>query len=244
VATAGAVSTWDQLVRYVSTGSNWTGDTGIIHRLEQHVALTLVSVAIAAAVALPLGLTLGHLRRGGTLAINLTNVGRAVPTYAVLTLLTLSPIGIGNTATTIALVLFALPPLMTNSYVGISEVDPEARDAARGMGMSGWQLFRGVELPLAVPLVMAGIRIATVQVVATATIAALVGAGGLGRLITDGLSGQDQGELLTGAIVVVLLAVLVETLLGYAQRQVDPVRRARRVRAETGAELGVVDAAP
>jgi osmoprotectant transport system permease protein len=225
------MSSWSQFTRYISTGANWTGHTGILFRLEQHVLLTAVSVLIAAAVALPLGLTLGHIGRGGTLAINLTNVGRAVPTFAVLTLLTLSPIGIGNTATAIALVLFALPPLVTNSYTGLREVDREARDAALGMGMSGWQLFRGVELPLAMPLVMAGIRIATVQVIATATIAALVGAGGLGRLVTDGLASNNQGELLTGAVVVAALALTVETLLALVQRRVDPTRRLRAASA-------------
>jgi osmoprotectant transport system permease protein len=221
------MSAWTQFTHYISTASNWTGKTGILLRLEQHVLLTVVSVLIAAAIALPLGLTLGHIGRGGTLAINITNVGRAIPTFAVLTLLTLSPIGIGNVATTIALVLFALPPLVTNSYTGLREVDREARDAARGMGMSGWQLFRGVELPLAMPLVMAGIRIATVQVIATATIAALVGAGGLGRLVTDGLASNNQGELLTGAAVVAVLAVTAETLLALVQRRVDPTRRLR-----------------
>jgi osmoprotectant transport system permease protein len=221
------VSDWSQLKHFISTGSNWTGSTGILFRLQQHVLLTLVAVGIAAAVALPLGMTLGHLGRGGTLAINITNVGRAIPTFAVLTLLTLSPIGIGYTATTIALILFALPPLVTNSYIGLREVDPELRDAARGMGMSGWQLFRRIELPLAMPLVMAGVRIAAVQVVATATIAALVGAGGLGRLVTDGLSNNNQGELLTGAIVVGLLALLVEGVLAAVQYRVDPMRRLR-----------------
>jgi osmoprotectant transport system permease protein len=221
------MSDWSQLRHYITTGSNWTGHTGILFRLQQHVLLTLVAVTIAAAIALPLGLTLGHIGRGGTLAINITNVGRAVPTFAVLTLLTLSPIGIGYTATGIALVLFALPPLVTNSYIGLREVDPEARDAARGMGMSGWQLFCRVELPLSVPLVMAGIRIAAVQVVATATIAALVGGGGLGRLVTDGLSTNNQGELLTGAIVVAVLALVIEGVLAAIQRRVDPMRRLR-----------------
>ena len=221
------MSTWSQFVDYITTWSNWVGDTGVLHRLEQHVVLTVVAVLIAGAIALPLGLSLGHIGRGGTLAINVTNVGRAVPTFAVLTLLTLSPIGVGNEATVIALVLFALPPLVTNSYVGIHEVDHEVRDAARGMGMSGSEVFRRVELPLAMPLVMAGIRIATVQVVATATIAALVGAGGLGRLVTDGLSSHNQGELLTGAVVVALLALVVEAALALVQRRVDPTRALR-----------------
>jgi osmoprotectant transport system permease protein len=231
------MSAWSQFVHYLMTGRNWTGQTGVLHRLDQHVLLTLVSVAIAAAIALPIGMTLGHIGRGGTLAINITNVGRAVPTFAVLTLLTLSPVGIGNVATSIALVLFALPPLVTNSYVGLREVDVEARDAARGMGMSGWQLFRSVELPLAMPLVMTGVRIATVQVVATATIAALVGAGGLGRLVTDGLSTQNQGELLTGALVVALLALVAEGLLAALQRRIDP---ARRIRAASGGGGGAL----
>lgn len=221
-----AVSTWAQLLRYLGDADHWWGPAGIVHRVEQHLVFTAVAVALAAAVALPLGLFLGHLGRGGTLAINVTNIGRAIPTFAVLTLLTLSPLGIGNTSTVVALVLFALPPLVTNSYVGVHEVDRDVRDAARGMGMSGRQVFRQIELPLAMPLVMTGVRIATVQVVATATIAALVGAGGLGRLVTDGLSSNDKGELVTGAILVAVLAVLVEVLLGAVQRRVDPARRA------------------
>jgi osmoprotectant transport system permease protein len=232
------MSDWEQFKHYITTWSNWTsnsaGHVGIFTRLEQHVLLTAISVAIAAAIALPLGMTLGHFRRGGTVAINVTNVGRAIPTFAVLTLLTLSPIGIGYTATAIALVLFALPPLVTNSYVGLAEVDPEIRDAARGMGMSGWQLFRRVELPIATPLVMAGIRIAAVQVVATATIAALVGAGGLGRLVKDGLNSNNQGELLTGAVVVAALALVVEGLLAIVQRLVDPMPRTRGSSATRG----------
>jgi osmoprotectant transport system permease protein len=221
------MSSWSQFTTYITTGSHWTGSSGILYRLEQHALLTLVAVAIAMAIALPLGLTLGHIGRGGTAAINVTNVGRAIPTFAVLTLLTLSPIGIGYTATIIALVLFALPPLVTNSYVGLREVDPEARDAALGMGMSGWQLFRRVELPLGMPLVMSGVRIASVQVVATATIAALVGAGGLGRLVTDGLASNNQGELLTGAVMVGALALCVEGVLALVQRRIDPIRRMR-----------------
>lgn len=222
------MSSWSQFVDYIGSASNWTGSTGILYRLEQHCVYTLVAMAVASFVALPVGMTLGHLRRGGTLAINITNVGRAIPTFAVLTLLILSPIGVSDTATEIALVLFALPPLVTNSYVGLSEVDPEARDAARGMGMSGWQMFRRVELPLAMPLVMAGVRIAAVQVVATATIAALVGSGGLGRLVEDGLRQQDRGQLLTGAVVVALLALVVESGLALVQHRVDPMRRLRR----------------
>jgi len=221
------MSSWSRLVDYLTTASHWTGNAGILHRLEQHFALTAVSIGIAALIALPLGLALGHIGRGGTLAINITNIGRAVPTFAVLTLLTLSPVGIGNRSTVIALVLFALPPLVTNSYVGLREVDPEVRDAARGMGMSGWQVFRRVELPLGMPLVMTGVRIATVQVWATATIAALVGTGGLGRLITDGLSSHDQGQLLAGAVLVAAFAIVVEGLLALVQRSVDPLRRQR-----------------
>jgi osmoprotectant transport system permease protein len=231
------MSSWSRFVDYLTTGSHWTGNAGILHRLDQHVALTAVSVGIAALIALPLGLALGHVGRGGTLAINITNVGRAIPTFAVLTLLTLSPVGIGNRSTVVALVLFALPPLVTNSYVGLREVDDEVRDAARGMGMSGWQLFRRVELPLGMPLVMAGIRIATVQVWATATIAALVGAGGLGRLITDGLSSHDEGQLLTGAFVVAVLALAVESVLALVQRQIDPLRRQRVAAATRGVDV-------
>lgn len=127
--------------------------------------------------------------------------------------------------------LFAVPPVLTHAYVGVRSADPDAVDAARGMGMSGWQVLRRVELPLAVPLIMAGVRLAAVQVIATATIAALVAGGGLGVLIASGFGRQDVAELLAGALCVGTLALTVEGAMALLQRWVDPLRTPRRRRA-------------
>jgi osmoprotectant transport system permease protein len=214
-------------IGWLADGDNWRGANGVATRLVEHITLSAAAVVIACLVALPLAVWLGHIGRGGALAVNVSNIGRAVPTFAVLTLLGLAPepFGLNTTSTLTALVLFALPPLLTNTYVGMREVDPNAVDAARGMGMNGWQVVRRVELPLAVPLVMAGVRLSAVQVVATATIAALVAGGGLGRIITAGFATQDQDQLIAGAIVVGLLALLVEGLMELVQRRADPMRR-------------------
>lgn len=217
-----------QIVAWLSDGSHWSGPDGVPHQLAVHIELTVVAVAIACLIALPLGLWLGHIGRGGTLSINVSNIGRAIPTYALLVLLfvALGPIH-RNLETLVALTAFAVPPLLTNTYVGVREVDPEAREAARGMGMSGGQLLRRVELPLATPLIMDGLRIAVVQVVATTTIAALIGAGGLGRLVVDGFTNNDPGEYGSGAVIVGLLALTLEGAFVLLQRRVDPVRRSR-----------------
>lgn len=214
-------------------GQHWTGRAGVPFRLFEHVQLTVGAVLIACAIALPIALFLGHIGRGGALAVNISNVGRAVPTFAILVLFAASPIGFGNRATLIALVLFAIPPILTNAYVGVRGVDREVREAAVGMGMTGLELLRRVEVPLALPLISAGVRTAAVQVVATATLAALVGGGGLGRFIVDGLSRQDRPMLLAGAILVAALALLTELGLGAVQRAVTPGRRRSAVQAGT-----------
>ncbi|MGW0468861.1 ABC transporter permease [Streptomyces sp. NPDC003027] len=204
---------------WLTTGANWSGDGGIGQRLAEHVYVSGVALLLACALALPLGLWLGHLGRGGALAVNISNAGRAVPVFAVLALFMVSPLRTaGSVPTVIALVLFALPPLLTNAYVGIREVDRAVVEAARGMGMSGGQLFRKVELPLARPLVMTGVRSAAVQVVATATIAAMVGQGGLGRIITAGFNTYNTPQVVAGALLVALLALLVEAALVGADR--------------------------
>lgn len=213
--------------RWLADGGNWQGSDGVPNRLFEHLWLTVAAMAIASAVAIPVGLWLGHLGRGGTVAINISNVGRAVPTLAILVLLVLGPTGLSVWSTIIALVLFALPPVLTNTYVGMREVSRDAVESARGMGMSGAQLIRKVELPLALPLIMTGVRLAAVQVVATASIAALVAGPGLGRIITAGFGRQDQAQMVAGAILVALLALLVEWSLGWLQRRIDPMRLAR-----------------
>ncbi|MGH8824141.1 MAG: ABC transporter permease [Jiangellaceae bacterium] len=213
---------------WLADGENWRGPDGVPTRLLEHVELTVASVVIACLIAIPLALWLGHIGKGGTLAINVSNVGRAVPTFAVLVLLFLTPLGLSVWSTIIALILFAIPPILTNTYVGMREVDRDAVDAARGMGMDGMQLLRKVELPLAAPLLLNGVRLAAVQVVATATIAALVAAGGLGRIITSGFGRQDYPQMVAGAMLVAALALVVEGLMEWLQRGLDPMRRARR----------------
>jgi osmoprotectant transport system permease protein len=215
-------------VRWLIDASNWSGTDGVGHRMLEHVELSAAAVLIAAAVALPVALWLGHIGRGGALAINVSNAGRAIPVVAILVLLAVSPVGFGNRATVIALALFAVPPILTNAYVGMRGVDAEVKEAARGMGMTSGQLLRRVEVPLAVPLIAAGIRTATVQVVATATLAALVAGGGLGRFLVDGYGRQDYAMLYAGAVLVALLSVATEVVLGALQRRLTPARGRRR----------------
>ncbi|WP_399927925.1 ABC transporter permease [Streptomyces kanamyceticus] len=211
---------------WLTTGANWQGEKGVWHRLAEHLYFSGVCLAAACLIALPLALWLGHIGKGGALAVNISNVGRAVPTLALLILLTLTPLGEhGDAPTLIALVLFAVPPLLTNAYLGMREVDRAVVEAARGMGMSGGQLFARVELPLAYPLIMTGVRSAGVQVVATATLAAMAGEGGLGRIITAGFNLQNTPQVVAGAFLVALLALLVEGALVMAGRVFDPMRR-------------------
>jgi len=217
---------------YLATGANWTGSGGILDYLVQQLLLTASALALALAIGLPLALWLGHIGRGGFLAINISNVGRAIPTFALLALLvtadwpgvaTFGPFGRAGIATLIALTLFALPPIITNSYVAVREVADEVKEAARGMGMTGWQQFRRVELPLATPLIAGGVRLALVQVWATATIAALVAGPGLGRLITDGFANSNYGKGIAGAVVVAAVAMILEVLATLGQRAIDPL---------------------
>jgi osmoprotectant transport system permease protein len=223
-------------LEWLTDGAHWRGESGIPTLLLQHVLLTVTSLAVALCIALPVALWLGHLGKGGALAINISNIGRAIPTFAVLILLAVGfvgsdvfgPYGRTGLATLISLVVFALPPIVTNAYVGMREVDRDTVEAARGMGMRGWQLFTQVELPLAVPLVMTGVRLAVVQVWATATLAALVDGPGLGNIIVQGFGLQDQGQVLAGALLVGGLALLLEVGLSGLQRAIDPLRGARR----------------
>ena len=232
------------VVGWFADPAHWHGPDGVPQRVLEHVSLSAAAVVLACAIAIPVGLWLGHVRRGGALALNVSNIGRAVPTFAVLVLLTLAPapFGLGMTSTVTALVLFAVPPVLTNTYVGVRTVDPAAVEAARGMGMSGTQVLRRVELPLAIPLLMTGVRLAAVQVVATATLAALVAGPGLGRIITDGYGRQDQAELVAGSLLVGLLALVVEAVMALAERRLDPLRRQRPgphvQRGRAGATVG------
>lgn len=211
--------------QWFGDGSHWRGDFGVPHRLFEHVAMSVAVVVVASAVALPVGIGLGHRGRGGALAINLGNVGRAVPSLAILAL-SQQAIGLrgwpgfGARPAFVALVALAVPPLVTNAYVGMRGVDRDVVEAARGMGMTGGQLLWGVELPIALPLVLAGMRTASVQVVATATLAALTAWGGLGRFIVDGFGQQDNAQIVAGALLVALLALATELVLAWVQRRV------------------------
>ena len=214
---------------FLTDGANWHGDEGIPTLFLQHLQLTLVSVAFAALIALPIGVVVGHIRRGGGFAVNLANVGRALPALALL-ILAVRWVGVGkpegllriveSVPAFIAMVALAVPPMVANSYVAVSSVEDDVRQAARGMGMSGRQVLTRVELPLAMPLIWAGIRTATVAVVATATLAAYVDSGGLGRYIVDGFAVQDQVKVFVGGLLVALLAVGLELTLATIQRRV------------------------
>jgi osmoprotectant transport system permease protein len=230
-----------QTFDYLRDQANWRGNSGITTRLVEHIQISFVAVIAAILIAVPISLWLGHKRRFGLLVINVSNVGRALPSFAILVVgnqllgLDEKPV-IGLLSVFIALVALAVPPIVTNTYVGISEVSDDVRDAARGMGLSEGQILRRVEIPLAVPLIMAGIRTTAVQVVATATIAAQLGAGGLGRFIIDGFATRSTGgfvKVIVGALLVALLALATELVLGLVQRALTPKglraeRRARR----------------
>jgi len=207
-----------------------------------HLELSAISVAVATAVAVPIGLLVGHRRRGQLLAVSIANVGRAIPSFA---LVVLAFITIGNIApklqftmlpTAVALVLLAIPPILTNTYVGIQSVDPDTVEAARGMGLSEWQVLRRLETPLAAPLIMAGIRTTAVTVVATATLAGFAGGGGLGVFLYSGFAQQGQEQqLIGGAILVAALAILTEVLFSGLERAVAPRTRSTRATRVEGA---------
>ncbi len=225
-----------QTFDYLRDQAMWRGQTGIAQRLLEHLQISFVALAVAVVLAVPVSLWLGHRRRFGLLVINVSNVGRALPSFAILVIgneilgLEEKPI-VGVLATFIALVALAIPPIVTNTYVAISEVSDDVRDAARGMGLSEGQILRRVEIPLGIPLIMAGIRTSAVQVVATATIAAQLGAGGLGRFIIDGFATRSSGgfvKVIVGALMVALLALATELVLGGVQRLLTP----RGLRAE------------
>ncbi|MGY0488985.1 ABC transporter permease [Streptomyces sp. WG-D5] len=214
---------------WLADSAHWAGDNGVWHRLAQHVTLTVVCLVISCLIALPIALVLGHLGKGGALAVNIANVGRAVPTFAVLVLLLLTPLGqYSEGPTVVALVLFAVPPLLTNAYVGMRGVDRGVVQAARGMGMTGRQMLLRVEAPLALPMILNGVRIAAVQLVATATIAAIAGGGGLGRIITAGFNLASTPQVVAGALLVAGFALVVEGLFEVVERFGPGLLRGRR----------------
>jgi osmoprotectant transport system permease protein len=223
------MSTITGVIRWFLDPAHWSGSEGIPIRLAQHVQLSAESVAIGALIALPAGILLGHYGRFGTLAINISNVGRAVPSFGIL-VITVQLFGLGDLPIIISLTALAIPPMVTNTYVALREVDADIKEAARGMGYREFAQILRVELPLAVPLIMAGVRTSAVQVVATATLAALIAGGGFGRYVIDGLSQQNYAMLVAGAILVALLALATELALAAAERLLVP-RGIRLLRA-------------
>lgn len=215
-------------VTWLGDGAHWSGADGVPHRLLVHLGISAAAVGLAAALALPPAVLLGHRRsRWGDLLVGVSNATRALPVLGVLILLAATSLGLSTRSTVLALTLFAIPPLLSNAFLGVRDVDADVVEAARGSGMSGLQVLRGVELPLAMPLIAAGFRTSAVQVVATATLAAYVGGGGLGQFINEGFARGDRAETAAGGVLVALLALLVELLLARVQRSVAPPAETR-----------------
>src|SRR5438034_8993631 len=211
----------ESLLKWFAAPSHWSGPDGSPTRVLEHTHSSAEAVAVGALIALPIGIGLGHHGRLGNLAINLSNVGRALPSFGIL-VIAFQIFGLGDLPIILSLTALAIPPMVTNSYVGLSEVDPDIKDAARGMGYRELAQLLRVELPLAVPLVMAGIRTSAVQVVATATLAALIAGGGFGRYIVDGFAQLNYSMTIAGAVLVALLALATELSLSGVERLLVP----------------------
>lgn len=214
-----------QVLAWYTDPANWTGNNAIPLRLWQHLSLSVASLAAGLAIALPIGLYIGHTGRGARLAVAVSNIGRAVPSLGWLGIA--YPIstglfqrgGIGFLPAFIGLVALAIPPIVTNTYAGLRDVDPELREAARGMGMRELQLLMRVEVPVALTVILAGVRVSAVAVIATAPLGALVGAGTLGSYILQGLELSDEVRVFAAAIMVALLAILTELAFAWLQRR-------------------------
>jgi osmoprotectant transport system permease protein len=207
---------------WLASPTHWAGSDGIPTRLGEHLLLSGLATLVAVLVALPFGVFFGHSGRGGFFAVNVANLGRALPSMALLALalpVAFSlKLGLGFWPTFLALVPLGIPPVLTNSFVAVREVDRDVVEAARGMGFREDQVLRQVELPIALPIILAGVRNAAVAIVATATLGALVAGGGLGRYIVDGLARQEYERLFVGALLVALLAIATELAFGVAER--------------------------
>ena len=229
---------FSQVTAWLTDSAHWSGTDGVPARLWEHIELSFVAIGIALVIAVPVGLWVGHRHRFEFAAVSAANVGRAIPSFALLVVVfivmvnVMPGIAFGPGPTIVALTLLAIPPILTNTYVGVQSVDADTVEAARGMGMREREVLRRLELPLAAPLMMAGIRTSTLQVIATATLAAVIGGGGLGRFIVDGLGQGNTAMLIAGAVLVAALAVLVDLALSLIERAVTPrtTSGARRTR--------------
>ena len=234
----------DGVIGFLTDPQNWQGTTGIPNRLLEHLQYSVSSVVLAVVIAVPIGLYVGHTNRGSSLAINLANIGRAIPSYAMMVIplpltLTLAPIlgydpgfGLVFLPAFLAMTLLAIPPLLVAAYAGLRAVDRDLIEAGHGMGLTERQILARIEIPIASPIIVGGLRTATLQVIATATIAAILGGGGLGRFIFDGLNQGLAGRssIYAGAILVTVLAVGVDMVLAWAQTRLTP----RALRAPSG----------
>jgi len=216
---------WD----WVTQSANWHGQGSIPQQFLAHLGYSSLPLLIAALIAIPAGVAIGHTGRGATVVINIANAWRAIPTLGLLVLLVVL-LGFSPLTWLLPLVVLAIPPILVNSYEGVAGVDRDVRDAARGVGMTTWQQVTRVEMPIALPLILVGLRTSAVFVVATATIAAYIGLGGLGRFIIDGLASNSYGPVAGGALLVVALAVIVLILFTAASWILVPagLRKQRR----------------
>lgn len=211
---------------WLTDPANWSGDRGIVAQLITHLQYSVIALLLAAVVAVPLGLYIGHTGKGRIVVVNLAGGFRAIPSLGVLfiAVLLLLPRLSGEAAyavpSIIVLVILAIPPILSGVYAGVEQVDPAARDAAEGMGMTGVQVLQQVEIPCALPLIFSGLRAAMLQIIATTTIAAVVSLGGLGRFLIDGQAVQDYAQMAGGALLVAALALAVDLVLGLIQRAV------------------------
>src|ERR671921_2315519 len=207
-----------------------------INQLIVHIELSVVALLIGVAIALPVALAVFRSPLGSAIAINTGNIGRAVPSLAILALV-FPLLGFGFAPSLVALTLLAIPPILINASTGLRQVNPQVIDAARGMGLSGGQILSSIQLPIAAPIILAGIRTSAVQVVASATLATFVGGGGLGDLIVLGLQRNDQAVLIAGSLAVAALAIITEVSFGALERAITPkgllvARKRARVRGK------------
>lgn len=211
------MNVFSQTVDWFKDSSHWRGDYGVPHFVAQHLGYTVETVAIASVIAIPLGLWIGHSGRFRGGAVALTGALRALPTLGVLTWI-VGIVGIGLTAPIVSLTILAVPPLLAGAYSGLESVDRETIDAARAIGMTEWQILGKVEVPLALPLIVGGVRSATLQVVATATVGAYIGLGGLGRYLIDGLANHDYPRMAAGSVVIIVIALVLDGVFASLQK--------------------------
>jgi osmoprotectant transport system permease protein len=215
----------EETYRWLTDPLNWAGPSGIPTRLVEHLAVSVAALSLTVAIALPIGLVVGHTRRGAGFAVNLANLGRALPTLAVITLVLpftvlIDPqLGFKVYPTVVALIVLGIPPILVNTYVGISGVDPELVESARGMGLRERQILSRVEIPVALPVLAGGIRSAASQIVATATLGAIFGGVGLGRYLVEGIAQNDNGKIFGGVTLVAALCLATEATFALLQRR-------------------------